>query len=390
MKICLSSILFLVLLIGCASPEKLMMQGNYDAIIEKSIKNLIKNPNSEEDAIMLDKAYNLAKDRDQERVKYLKVEGNPNTWDEMLSLYSSMKNRQSSVKRVLPLHIDGRTVQYEFVDYDAEIVAAKNKAAEYYYNHGLSLMENKTRESYRQAYYELVKAKDYSGGSYRNLDQIIGEARELGMSRVLIGVENRTIINLPAEFTDGLIAVNANDINTNWVEYYTRQLDKTMKFDYYIDIILQVIEVSPDLVQNNDLIEKKTVENGFEYALDSRGNVMKDTAGNDIKIKKYKEIQCTVIETHQLKDCNIRGEIEFTSVNPQALLKKQPVAAGTHFEHISARAVGDVNALSPEKKQLVAIEPIPFPDDIRMIIDCTEALKRSIYEAITYNRGIIQ
>lgn len=390
MKICLGSVLFLVLLIGCASPEKLMMQGNYDAIIEKSIKALIKNPNSEEDAVMLDKAYNLANERDQERVKYLKVEGNPNTWDEMLSLYSRMKNRQSSVKRVLPLHIDGRTVQYEFVDYDAEIVAAKNKAAEYYYNHGLSLMENKTKESYRQAYYELVKAKDYSGGSYRNLDQIIGEARALGMSRVLIGVENRTIINLPPEFTDGLIAVNANDINTNWVEYYTRQLDKTMKFDYFIDIILQVIEVSPDLVQNNDLIEKKTVENGFEYALDSRGNVMKDTAGNDIKIKKYKEIQCTVIETHQLKDCNIRGEIEFTSVNPKALLKKQPVAAGTHFEHVSARAVGDVNALSPEKKQLVAIEPIPFPDDIRMIIDCTEALKRSIYEAITYNRGIIQ
>lgn len=390
MKIYLGPMLFMALLIGCASPEKLMMQGNYDAIIEKSIKNLIKNPSSEEDAVMLDEAYNLANERDQERVKYLKVEGNPNTWDEMLSLYSSMKNRQSSVKRVLPLHIAGRTVQYEFVDYDAEIVAAKNKAAEYYYNHGLSLMENKTKESYRQAYYELVKAKDYSGGSYRNLDQIIGEARELGMSRVLIGVENRTIINLPPEFTDGLIAVNANDINTNWVQYYTRQLDKTMKFDYYIDIVLQVIEVSPDLVQNNDLIEKKTVENGFEYALDSKGNVMKDTAGNDIKIKKYKEIQCTVIETHQLKDCNIRGEIEFTSVNPQALLKKQPVAAGTHFEHISARAVGDVNALSPEKKQLVAIEPIPFPDDIRMIIDCTEALKRSIYEAITYNRGIIQ
>ena len=97
-----------------------------------------------------------------------------------------------------------------------------------------------------------------------------------------------------------------------------------------------------------------------------------------------------MIESHQLKDCNIRGEIELTSVNPEALLKKQPIAAGTHFEHISARAIGDINALSAEKKQLVAIKPVPFPDDIRMIIDCTEALKRSIYEAITYNRSVIQ
>ena len=62
-----------------------------------------------------------------------------------------------------------------------------------------------------------------------------------------------------------------------------------------------------------------------------KGNVMKDTAGNDIKIKKYKEIQCTVIESHQNKDCNINGEIEFISTNPQSLLKKQPIAAEHSF-----------------------------------------------------------
>jgi hypothetical protein len=390
MKVFYSLILSIILLISCSSPEKLMQRGDYDAIVQKSIKNLIKNPNSEEDATMLDKAYKLANDRDLERVKYLKMEGNPNTWDEMLSLYSNLKNRQSSVRRVLPLQMGGQSIQYDFVDYDAEIVAAKRKAAEYFYTHGHKLMENKTKESYRQAYYELFKAKNYSGDSYHDLDQVISEAKYLGMSRVLVGLVNQTIINLPPEFIDGLATVNANELNSEWVEYYTRKLDKNIQYDYYIDIILQVIEVSPDLVQDKDLIEKKTIENGFEYVLDAKGNVMKDTSGNDIKIKKYKEIQCTVIESHQQKDCNIRGEIEFTSVNPQTLLKKQPIAAGTHFEHISARAIGDLNALSPEKKQLVALEPVPFPNDIRMIIDCTEALKKSINEAINYNRGIIR
>ena len=390
MKVFYSLILSIILLISCSSPEKLMQRGDYDAIVQKSIKNLIKNPNSEEDATMLDKAYKLANDRDLERVKYLKMEGNPNTWDEMLSLYSNLKNRQSSVRRVLPLQMGGQSIQYDFVDYDAEIVAAKRKAAEYFYTHGHKLMENKTKESYRQAYYELFKAKNYSGDSYHDLDQVISEAKYLGMSRVLVGLVNQTIINLPPEFIDGLATVNANELNSEWVEYYTRKLDKNIQYDYYIDIILQVIEVSPDLVQDKDLIEKKTIENGFEYVLDAKGNVMKDTSGNDIKIKKYKEIQCTLIESHQQKDCNIRGEIEFTSVNPQTLLKKQPIAAGTHFEHISARAIGDLNALSPEKKQLVALEPVPFPNDIRMIIDCTEALKKSINEAINYNRGIIR
>lgn len=380
----------LILLTGCSSPEKLMQQGNYDAIVEKTIKNLIKDPGSEEDATMLDKAYKLANDRDLERVKYLKMEGNPNTWDEMLSLYSNLKNRQTSVRRVLPLQIGGRTVQYDFVDYDAEIVSAKRKAADYYANHGRKLMENKTKESYRQAYYELVKAKSYSGDSNFELDQVINEARYLGMSRVLINVVNRTIINLPQEFSDGLVAVNASEVNSEWVEYYTRKLDENIAFDYFIDIILQSIEVSPDLVQDKDLIEKKTVDNGFEYVLDAKGNVRKDSAGNDIKVKKYKEIQCTVIESHQIKDCNIRGEIEFLSVNPQSLLEKQPIAAGTHFEYISARAIGDLNALSPETKKLIAVKPVLFPNDIQMILDCTEALKKSINEAISYNHGTVR
>jgi hypothetical protein len=390
MKTYYSIFLSVLLLIGCSSPEKLLTQGNYDALIEKSVKNLIKKPDSEEDANMLDKAYKLANDRDLERIKYLKTEGNPNTWDEMLSLYSNLKNRQTSVRRVLPLHIGSRTVQYDFVDYDAEMVAAKRKAAEYYHSHGLRLMENKTKESYRQAYYELVKAKTYSGDSYPNLDQVINEAKYLGMSRALISIENRTIINLPTEFTDGLVAANATQLNSEWEEYYTRKPETDIKYDYYIDIILQVINVSPDLVQDKDIIEKKTIDNGFEYVLDAKGNVMKDTSGNDIKIKKYKEIQCTVIESHQLKDCNITGEIEFHSANPQSLLKKQPIAAGTHFEYISARAIGDINALSPEKKKLVDIKPVPFPDDIGMILDCTEALKKSIHDVLIYNKGTVQ
>lgn len=350
MRIFTGFLMTALFLTSCSSPNKLLQKGNYDALIEKSVKNLIKNPEKEEDAVMLDKAYKLANERDLERVKYLKMESNPNTWDEMLSLYSNLKNRQNSVKRVLPLSIKGQSVNYNFVDYDAEIVAAKRKAADYYNAHGRSLMENKTKESYRQAYHELVKARNYSGDSYRDLDQIISEAKYLGMSRVLIAVENRTIINLPQEFSDGLVSVNASQLNSEWVEYHTRKTDNTVRYDYYIDIILQTVNVSPDLVKDNDIIEKKTIEDGFEYVLDKKGNVMKDSAGNDIKLKKYKEIQCTVVESHQVKDCNITGEIEFNATNPQLLLKKQPVAAGTHFEHVSARAIGDLNALSPEKK----------------------------------------
>ncbi len=66
------------------------------------------------------------------------------------------------------------------MDYDAEMVAAKRKAADYYYNHGKKLMEGKTKESYRQAYYEFRRAQDYSGDSYYDLDQLIAQSHEYG------------------------------------------------------------------------------------------------------------------------------------------------------------------------------------------------------------------
>jgi hypothetical protein len=390
MRLFLGLLIFTAALISCSSPEKLMQQGDYDAIIEKTVKNLIKNPSSEEDAVMLDKAWKLANQRDIERINYLKLENNPNTWDEMLSLYSTLKNRQASVRRVLPLRINGQSVQYDFVDYDAEIVLAKKKAADYYNKHGRQLMENRDKNSYRQAYYELVKAKNYSGDSYYDLDEIIGEARYKGMSRVLVSVVNQTILNLPQEFSDGLISVNSKDLNSEWVEYYTRKPSEKIEFDYFVDIILKGISVSPDLVKDRDFIEKRTIDDGFQYILDTKGNVMKDSAGNDIKIKKYKDIQCTLIETRQTKECNITGEVEFISTNPESLLKKQPINAVTHFEYVSARAIGDIDALSTESRRLITVKPVPFPTDMDMIFDCTEALKGSIYDAVNYNRGLLR
>jgi uncharacterized protein YcfL len=48
MKIVTPVIIGLLLMMGCSSPEKLLQKGNYDALIEKSVKNLIKKPDSEE------------------------------------------------------------------------------------------------------------------------------------------------------------------------------------------------------------------------------------------------------------------------------------------------------------------------------------------------------
>ena len=382
--------LIMFLLTGCSSSKKLMERGNYDALIQKSVKNLIKDSSSEEDAEMLDKAYKLANERDLERIKYLKTENNPQSYDELYQTYSSLKYRQTSVRKVLPLRIGGRTIQYEYVDYDKYMVEAKKKAADYYYENATRLMNNNTKESYRQAYYEFKKSKDYMGSAYPGIDNSINEARYLGISRVLLGVVNNTLFNLPDEFLNNVLTIDTREFSNEWVEFHVRRLDNETQYDYNVDLVLQFIDVSQDIVSDKDYIEKKTIEDGFNYVLDSKGNVMKDSLGNDIKVKKYKDITCTVIETLQEKHCTIQGVLEIISVNPKQLLKKEPIAASTHFEHISARAIGDVNALKPETKKLIQMKRLPFPDNFSMIYDCTETLKLSIHDALMANRSLIQ
>ncbi|UCH15382.1 MAG: hypothetical protein JSV22_05300, partial [Bacteroidales bacterium] len=367
--------LLLVFLIisGCTSTKKLMTRGNYDKVIDKSVKKLIKNPGSEKDAINLDRAYKLANERDLERINYLKIEGNPDTWDEVFRRYSILKSRQEKVKKVLPLNIRGESINYEIIDYNAKIVESKTKAADYYYEHGKKLMENNTKESYRQAYYELRKAGDYTGGSFQDIDNLISKAKYNGISRVLVNSVNNTHLRLSQEFMDNLLSFNSSGLNSEWVEYHLKPLDRSIEYDYYVDINLQIIDVSPEMIHTKDYIEEKTVEDGFEYVLDRRGNVMKDSLGNDIKVKKYKDLTCTIIERLQEKSVNIKGEIEIVSTNPRRLISKEPVAASTYFEHLTARAVGDIEALKPETRKLLENEPVPFPDDFAMIYDCSEA-----------------
>jgi hypothetical protein len=387
MKRILSLSLIILLLASCASKKKLMVNQRYDEVIEKCVKSLIKDPGDENDARLLDQAYNLANERDLSRVKYLKQEGNPDTYDELFALYSQLSGRQSRVRTVLPIKFSGRTVNYTQVDYDTEIINAKKKAADYYYNNGKSLMKENLKESYRKAFYQLRRAQEYSGGGYPDAEKMINEARAKGITRALIDIENRTQFRLPNDFINNVLSFNTDNLNSEWVLYYLTDRDRSVQFDYIITINLQYIDVSPDKISSNDQIVKREVDDGFQYALDAKGNVLKDTSGNDIKIRKTKTLSCTLIETLQQKSTFLKGEVEFMSLYPdKKVIKKEPIGAESQFEFHSARAVGDIQALSPEQLKMTQTKPVNFPTDFEMIGRCTETMSNAVRDVVYRNR----
>jgi len=392
MKKYLPIVLSVFLMSSCASITKQMQRGNYDAVIQKSTKKLIRKPDSKKHAEAMDRAYRLANERDLERIKYLKRENNPNNYDEIFNRYARLKERQRKVRTVTPLTIEGKTYNYEYVDYDAEMVESKRKAAEHFYNHGRELLENaNVKEDYRNAHFELTKAAEYSGGQFPNLDQMIYDARMLGISRVLVEPVNLSQINLPPHVMEDMTAFDTRGLDRDaWVEYHFKHVDEDVNYDYAIYVKINSIMVSPDEVKDGDQLFTKKIEDGFDYALDADGNVMKDSAGNDIKIPRYKEISCTLIETQQMKSVTLDGEVEIMSLEPERLMQKEPFGAESKFEHFSARAVGNLDALPPEELAKTKQERAEFPTDVEMVMMTADAVKPAIRDAIYRNRDLIR
>jgi hypothetical protein len=268
------------------------------------------------------------------------------------------------------------------------MIAAKKKSADFYYSHGLELMKSGLKDSYRQAFAEFIRAKEYVG-DYEGIDNKIQESKYLGMSRVFVSLQNSTMIKFPQEFEEDLLTIDIQALNSEWVEFHTINLDKNTKYDYFVNVNVRNILVSPDQTSQLDSVIKRDVEDGFNYQLDKKGNVMKDSLGNDIKTKKYKTLQCALISTLQTKSCRIEGDIETIQVNPDKVLKKDPIGARSTFENISARALGDLGALNPSQLAKTKTQIVPFPSDTEMVLRCSESLKQAIRGSIQTNRRLI-
>jgi hypothetical protein len=389
MKKIIAFTIIAMLIVGCASSLKQLQRGNYDEAIKTAVKKLRIDAADQEQIEVLDKAYLLANQQDYDRIKFLKEEGSPHNWDEIFERYSKLKNRQALVSSVLPLQLGDQTIDYEYIDYDSEIIQAKHNAADYFWNHANELMKKGDKESYRQAYYEFQKAKEYAG-NINNINQLIEEAHWKGISRVFVSLENKTQLKLPNQFKKDLMAFGVTDFNSEWVEFHTTNPSDNTYYDYFTVVNLKKIEVSPEQAQQKDSMESKEIEDGWEYILDDKGNVVKDSEGNDIKVPKTSTISCTLIETHQYKAAKLEGEIELVQNEPRKVIKQVPIGAESVFEHISARAIGDVNALSDESKELLKNTSVPHPHDLDLIIDGAETLKKSIRDGLRDLRRLIK
>jgi len=390
MKFILRLLLIAIILQGCVSSGTYMKRGDYNTALRKSIEKLRKNKKNEKEIVVLEQSFEKANQVDKERINFIQKEGSPERFDEVFDRYCDLKERQEFVKTILPLQVPSskRNVQFAFYNYDDDIIASKQKAAEYFYAHAVKLLDKQDRMSARQAYNDLIRVKQYYT-DYRDTEDLLKKAKFLGTNNIIFKMENKTGVPLPPGFEDDLVKISLSDLNNRWLNYDTKET-KDLYYDYTILVNMKNIMVSPEGLKEVHFEETKQVQDGYTYVLDSRGNVKKDSLGNDIKIPKYITIGCKVVETQRTKKAMIAGTLDYINNRTGQLIKTDPIAAETFFENFSAVAFGDLNALKPETKKKLNNPPAPFPNDFAMIMEAGSTMKNMVKNIIYTNKNILQ
>jgi tetratricopeptide (TPR) repeat protein len=376
-------LLILVTIAACTSTHSLINTGNFDQAIARTVNKLRKNKNKPKQVLLLQEAYEKANRRDLDRIEFLKQEGAAGNAVEVFNLYTQIQQRQDKIKPLMPLYVEGSEVPFTFLNINRQLIAWKEEAATFLYDNAIRLLETGNKYQAREAYDQLVELKQMSP-YYRDVDQQLDRAYDMGMNWVLFNVVNRSPNIIPMEFVDQLYSLDFSRLNGKWFTLVTMQERRRMNndFDHRIDIVLDIVEVGPEQVKEVRYEEKKEIEDGFVYQLDDNGNVMKDSAGNDIKIAKYKEITAQIVEMQQTKAATFRGRLQIYAEPGNSLLQNDPMSVNFLFNHFSATAVGNLDALKEETRKKLQSKPVPFPTDFQMIMDGSQEIQPAIQHFI--------
>lgn len=386
---CLALLILLVSISACNTAQKTLYSGDYDLAIGQSIKKLTKKKKKEKHILVLENAYQKANERDLRRINYLKKEGKPANWRKVYALYEQVHYRQRRVKPFIPLFIpsEHRYADLIIEDYSEQRIAAKQNAAEYLYVYAEKLMKSRDKADKRSAYNAWADLEDFYP-NFRDSRKNMKVARELGMQHVLIKVVNNTNRILPRTVERELQQLSVGNLDRQWITYHN-QTHPSIDFDYDVVINIKGIEISPEAVQENIKRHEKEIKDGWEYVLDENGNVKKDSLGNDIKVDKFITVWADVAELNQHKEARIIGSIDYFDKQTHRFIESVPIGADAIFNHQYASFRGDERALTKQIRKRTTIRPLPFPNDMQMIIDANVSLKEVIREALHDHRNIV-
>lgn len=389
----LTTILSITLLFtACRTAQKYTESGDYDGAIDFCISKLEGRKKKKAEHVKgLELAFAKAQERDFIQIERLQGDGRPENWARINDIHRHIADRQDKIQPLLPLRDEkGYVAKFDLTDITAMERESRSKAAEHLYTRAqssLSLAEKGDRRAARDAYYDLVDLERRYFREYLDKDVLIDQARSLGTSHVLFEVRNASNKILPRDFDERVLAFSKQDLDSEWKRFHFAP-KSGVEYDYKLVFKIKDVDISPERIREREYTDEKEIEDGWDYVLDSRGNVVKDSLGNDMKVKRYAIIRAQVLEVHQSKAARLTGQVEVTDLRGNHLLDTRNVGTEVLFEHYASTFRGDERALSRDSRCRIGNAPRPFPMDEELLVQAADRLKPTVREEVRCCKGI--
>jgi len=387
----LSGILLFVLACGGVKrTQKSINTGNYLNAINSAVQKLSDNKDKKGNqtyVLLLEEAFQKNTEREMEHVRFLKKDGNPANLEAIYNSYNNLDRIQETIKPLLPLQVqeENRYAEFAFKNYINNIITTKEALSAYLYDNAVNLLQNATdKKDYRQSFDDFTYLNEINPG-YSDSKNKMEEAYDKGQDYVRVGMVNNTDKIIPVKLEEELLNFNTFGLEDKWTKYHTNHLSY-ISYDYDMQVELRDINISPEQVNEKQIIKEKQVKDGYQYVLDNDGNVVKDSLGNDIKIDKFKTVKCNFYQFTQFKTAQVTGLVSFSDLETKQQLNSYPLSSEFVFEHVYANYNGDKRALDNDLVSLLNLAAVPFPSNEQMVYDAGEDLKGRLKGILTRHR----
>jgi hypothetical protein len=376
-------LIFLTTLVSCSlkNAKKALDSGNYDETINVSIRNLIgdKDAKRKQDFVfLLRDAYHKATEQDNDRLQRLLANTNPESLEAIYETYVRIQARQDMLIPLMPLRDlkKNKEIVFETDDYIQRIETAKGNMSDFLITKSRNSLKGASKQQARGIYGDLRYLNGINP-NYKDINTLLDRAYEMGLDYVQVSLINDTEQVIPVRLQDELLNFSTYGLNKPWVVFHT-QLDNDKDYDFDLSLRFTSIVISPDQVMQRELQKERNIKDGFVYEYDSRGNVKKDSLGNDVKRDKTALVKAVVLQSEQFKEVTLKSMVAIKNLQTGQVVDRFPLNSTYAFNYLFATVQGDRRALDATYLRTLNPSAVPFPNTEQMIYDAGEDLKAQL------------
>ncbi|MDE3249013.1 MAG: hypothetical protein KGO82_10160 [Bacteroidota bacterium] len=356
---------------ACKSTQKLYEQGQYDRAVYSALDDLRKRPENSTAASILPQAYNEAQTKYENSIAAAQ---NGSVTAQKLDLiyrdYLALQKMYDAIAATPAAfsHVNAR-------NYNSELSAAAEAAAEFRYNEGSEFLQRGDRLSARRAYENFQAVSSYIKG-YRNVDELMARAYDIAIVNVIVDKFDQRFDNYSingAYFQNDIVSRLNSIGNSHYYRFFNfnEPRAREVRADQFMDINVY------------DIWFGQMAVNRDSYT------VTKDITEKDPKDEKKTRtttVSATVNVTRRVIDSRASMDYRIMDAASRQMVGSDRLFARYTWEKLTGSYTGDQRALSDKDWAIIrgAFNNQPTYDELyreltRQLMNQFDSRVRSIY-----------